>query len=242
MAAGFKLLAPAISAANSASRRYQSVNNLKQIGLAFHNYHAANNRFPAPVLYGGASGKVPYSWRIAILPYLDQSDLYKRYNFDEPWDGPTNRKLLELMPSVYSYPNPDGSPARGPDTAYFVFSGDGTALSPSANAQGGAPGAPGGGAGGVTNIPPGNRQESLRPGLMDFIDGTSNTILAVEANRGIPWTKPEDIPFDPHGAVARTGRFDSTRFQRAFRRRIGAVHLEERESDGTEGPDYAGRQ
>ena len=104
-------LAPAVASANSASRRAESVNNLKQIALAFHNYHSANNYFPTPVLYGGSNKSIPYSWRVAILPYIEQEPLYKQYNFDEPWDGPNNRKLLDKMPAVYSYPGADGGPS-----------------------------------------------------------------------------------------------------------------------------------
>ncbi len=54
-----------------------------------------HNHFPAAVNFGGKSGKVPYSWRVAILPYLEQQALYNAYNFDEPWDGPNNRKLID---------------------------------------------------------------------------------------------------------------------------------------------------
>ena len=47
------------------------------------------------------TNRSPYSWRVAILPYLEQNELYKRYNFDEPWDGPNNRKLLDQMPAIF---------------------------------------------------------------------------------------------------------------------------------------------
>jgi prepilin-type processing-associated H-X9-DG protein len=207
---GIKLLEPAVVAARAAARRAQSVNNLKQIGLAFHNYHHTNNRFPTAVMYGGQSGKVPYSWRVALLPYLEQSELYKLYNFDEPWDGPNNRKLLELIPAVY---DPDGSSATGPNTVYFVFTGDGTALSASANASGGANGSPprggvtGNVAGSLGKTPQPVRPKSSGPSLTDITDGTSNTILAIEAHRAIPWTKPEDIPFDPNVAVPELGGY-----------------------------------
>ena len=43
-----------------------------------------------------------HSWRVLILPFIDQNDLYKEYNFDEPWDGPNNRKLASRMPPVYA--------------------------------------------------------------------------------------------------------------------------------------------
>ena len=70
-----------------------------------------------------------------------------------------------------------------------------------------------------------NRVQSGRF-FQDITDGTSNTILAVEANRDIPWTKPEDIPFDPNRSVTRAGRIHAGRFHGGVRRRIGAL-LEE---------------
>ncbi len=203
LAGGVKLLAPAVAAESMASRRKLSVNNLKQIALAFHNYYSTNGRFPAPVLYGGATGKVPYSWRVAILPYLEQQELYNQYNFDEPWDGPNNRKLLDKMPTVYSHPGPDGGPSSHINASYFVFTGKGTALSRSSNA--GAAGGIGGAGSGPTG-----------PTFSDITDGTSNTILAVEAKREIPWTKPEDIPFDPNGPVPELGNFSPDGFNAVF--------------------------
>ncbi len=106
-----KSLAPAVMTMRATARRTTSVNNLKQIGLAFHNYAQANNHFPSPALLGGEQKKYPYSWRVALLPYLDQQALHDQYRFDEPWDGPNNRKLIDQMPAVYSVPGPDGNPS-----------------------------------------------------------------------------------------------------------------------------------
>ncbi len=108
IAEGIRLLAPVVSQARAAARRTQSVNNLKQIGLAFHNYAlSAQSHFPATL--NRDKGKFPYSWRVAILPYLEQNELYNQYNFDEPWDGPNNRKLIDKMPVIYAYPGPAGA-------------------------------------------------------------------------------------------------------------------------------------
>ena len=81
------LLLPAVQASREAARRAQCANNLKQIGLAFHNYHDAHKTFP-PAYIPDKDGKPMHSWRVLILPYLEQQALYKRYNFDEPWDSP----------------------------------------------------------------------------------------------------------------------------------------------------------
>jgi Protein of unknown function (DUF1559)/BlaR1 peptidase M56 len=219
LAEGIKLLAPAVKSSQIASRRMSSVNHLKQIALAFHNYHSQNGCFPAPVLYGGKSGTVPYSWRVAILPYLEGQELYNRYDFDEPWDGPNNRKLLDKMPAVYGYPGLDGSPLSQSHSAYFVFTGEGTAVGPAAavalkGATGFvAPGSPGaGGKAGSPVVP----AKPAGPTINDITDGTSNTILAVEANREIPWTKPEDIPFNPNGPLADLGGFSPDGFNAVF--------------------------
>ena len=205
-----KFLEPAVAASQMASRRKMSQNHLKEIGLAFHNYQSKKNVLPAPVLYGGTTGKVPYSWRVAILPYVSHPELYKQYDFDEPWDGPNNRKLLQMMPEVYSYPGPDGSPMSSSNSAYFVLTGDGTALSSTAGskAAGGFIGP--GGTGVASALKPAG------PTLMDFTDGLSYTILVVEAKRDIPWTKPEDIPFNLNGALPELGGFSGNGFNVNF--------------------------
>ncbi len=176
LAEGIRLLVPAVARAKADSNRYQSVNNLKQIGLAFHNYAAAAGRFPAAA--NRDKGRFPYSWRVAILPYIEQQELYHQYNFDEPWDGPNNRKLIDKMPATYAYPGPDGQPSSRSHTSYFVFTGPSTI----------------GGADGGTQF-------------QQITDGSSNTILAVEAKREIPWTKPEDIPFDLNAPLPELGGF-----------------------------------
>jgi hypothetical protein len=193
------------------------MNNLKQIGLAFHNYHAQHDRFPSPTMFGGQSGKVPYSWRVALLPLLDQQELYKQYNFNEPWDGPTNRALLDKMPAVYAYPGLDGRPSSTTESAYFVLTGPGTALSTDSPASGAGMAAEmeGGiaaGANAGANAPP----APTVPQLSLITDGTSNTLLVVEAKRAIPWTKPEDIPFAADQPLPRLGGFASRGFDTLF--------------------------
>jgi len=91
---------PAVESAREAARRAQCTNNLKQIALAMHEYHDMNNTFPAPAI-ADKQGKPLLSWRVAILPYLDQKPLYSKFKLDEPWDGPNNKALLKEMPSTY---------------------------------------------------------------------------------------------------------------------------------------------
>ncbi len=87
-----------------ASWRGQCVNNLKQIGLALHNYHAVNGCFPAAAIVD-KEGRPLLSWRVAILPLLESEDLYERFHLDEPWDSPHNLGLLNLMPSCFACPS-----------------------------------------------------------------------------------------------------------------------------------------
>lgn len=113
-----KTLAPAIMSARTAAKRAQSVNNLKQLALAMHNYADVNGKFPPAVLYG-PDGKTPYSWRIALLPFLEQQSFYNRYKFDEPWDGPNNRKLLDECPAIFRHPNAE----QTRNASYFALVG-----------------------------------------------------------------------------------------------------------------------
>jgi RNA polymerase sigma factor (sigma-70 family) len=104
----------------AAMRHQQSINNLKQIGLALHNYHDTYKRFPAPAIYD-KNGKALLSWRVTILPFLEQNHLYQRFRLDEPWNSPHNKELLKEMPPLYA-PVGEANPAAG-KTYYQAFVG-----------------------------------------------------------------------------------------------------------------------
>jgi hypothetical protein len=96
------LLLPAVQAAREAARRVQSTNNLRQIGLAIHNYHDVHKRFPSNI---EKDGKPLLSWRVRILPFLDAASLQQQFRLDEPWDSPHNMKLAEQIPAAFRNPN-----------------------------------------------------------------------------------------------------------------------------------------
>ncbi len=171
---------PAVSAAREAARRTQTRNNLKRIGLAFHNYNDVFGHFPPPVVYGqSGSGKSqhPHSWRVAILPFVEAADLYGEYHFDEPWDSDHNKTILERMPPVFRSPNDD---SNSTNAAYYALVGQDTAVG-------------------------GTGQPTKGVKFSDITDGMSNTLLVVEAKRDIPWTKPEDITYSPDKDVPEFG-------------------------------------
>ena len=117
------LLIPAIAAAREAARRSQCVNNLKQIGLALHNYHDTHKCLPAAVIID-EDGQPMRSWRIAVLPYTEKTTLYGQYDFSESWDGPNNRALHGARSPIYLCPS--DSPTGPFDTSYVMIVGEGT--------------------------------------------------------------------------------------------------------------------
>jgi hypothetical protein len=176
----------------------KSAKNLQQIGLAMHNYHDAKKRLPPAATYDGQNGKALLSWRVAILPYLEDKpaalappgtprtfqyeSLYKEFKLDEPWDSEHNKKLLAKMPAVYKSPTAKGKTDKthyqvltGPDTV-FVFMG--------------------------------NRGTPLQA----IADGTSNTVLAVEAAEAVPWTKPADVAYDAKKPLPKFGGISKAGF------------------------------
>ncbi|HMB07398.1 MAG TPA: DUF1559 domain-containing protein [Isosphaeraceae bacterium] len=118
------LLLPAVNAAREAARRTQCVNNLKQMGLAFHNFYSAHNHLP-PAAITDARGNPLLSWRVALLPYIAQESLFKQFKLDEPWDSSHNRALLARMPAVYACPS-DPRDKRQGMTCYQAIIGPGT--------------------------------------------------------------------------------------------------------------------
>jgi hypothetical protein len=92
-----KSLGPAIAKA-------QTTNNFKQVAIGVHNYHDKYNMFP-PVAMKTKDGKPGLSWRVAILPFIGEEALYRRFKTDEAWDHPDNMKLASQMPIVYAPAN-----------------------------------------------------------------------------------------------------------------------------------------
>jgi hypothetical protein len=167
----------------------QSAMNLRTFAIAMLNYSDTYKHLPASAnldvrlrgqfgnavlteeLLAKVQGKLKgktlplLSWRVAILPFIEEGPLYKQFKLDEPWDSEHNKKLQEKMPKVYA---PVTGKAKPGLTYYQVFVGkdapfDGM-VSPRFPAS--------------------------------FPDGTSNTFLVVEGGEAVPWTKPQDIPFD----------------------------------------------
>jgi hypothetical protein len=142
----------------------ESMNNLKKIVLACHNYESAHGHLPNNVV--DAKGQLRLSWRVLLLPYLEQEELFKSFKLDESWDGPTNKPLVEKMPKVFAIPTL--KTAKG-ETHYRGFTG-----------------------------PQAMFEKGKKITLTMIADGTSNTLLFVEAEKSCVWTKPDDLPFDPN--------------------------------------------
>lgn len=108
------LLLPAVQAARESARKSQCQNNLKQIGLALHNFESSHGSFPASgytrATRANPSGSYT-SWRASILPHLEQSAAYEEYQFDEHWWSDHNLRAGRHPMSVYQCPTvPSMSP------------------------------------------------------------------------------------------------------------------------------------
>jgi hypothetical protein len=168
--------------APSGSDKKVAVNRLKQIGLALHNYHDSMGTFPAG--YVGPDGKPGLSWRVAILPYIEEGTLHREFKLNEPWDSEHNKKLLHRMPQVYEIP---GTIISNGKTFYRSFVGPNAFI----------PGPPPGVKVPMSSSVPGNPNGSPIHGrrITSISDGTSNTLMVAEAVEGVEWTKPDDLPF-----------------------------------------------
>ena len=174
---------PAIQKTRESARRMQSMNNLKQLALAMFMYNDAHGHFP-PAVIMGADGKTPHSWRIELLPYIEQKNLYDQYKMDEPWDSPANKKVLAAIPVILRSPSDESAATN---SSYFVLTGPKTMFS---------------------------GKDGMK--IPDITGGTSNTIMLVEATRDIPWTKPEDIDYDPAKPLPKLGGHFAGGFCAAF--------------------------
>ncbi len=108
------------------AQRERSRKNLQQIAVAFHDYLDDHGHFPTDIT--DKSGKPLLSWRVAILPYLDQDFLYSQFKLDEPWDSEHNKKLLPHMPRAFRSPVQGDGPAS--ETYFQGFAGPGAGFEP----------------------------------------------------------------------------------------------------------------
>jgi RNA polymerase sigma factor (sigma-70 family) len=100
----------------------QSMNHFKETLLAFANCQVVHQSLPPKAIFG-SDGKPKLSWRVALLPFLNQQALYEEFHLDEPWDSPHNKPLVAKMPETFT--TPDSPTARG-WTRIRVFEGPGT--------------------------------------------------------------------------------------------------------------------
>jgi RNA polymerase sigma factor (sigma-70 family) len=118
---------PRAAAEKQAQDRHSTVprdirrRNMRQILLACHNYLSVNGCFP-PIANYGADGLPKLSWRVALLPYLGENELFNQFHHDEPWDSAHNQTLVKKMPAVFQTPD---SPAPEGQTRLLGFVGKG---------------------------------------------------------------------------------------------------------------------
>jgi hypothetical protein len=167
----FALLLPAVQKVRGAANRAKSQNNLKQIGLAHHNYASTyQDRLPATIV--GQDNQPLLSLRVNLLPFIEEDQRYRQFKKEEAWDSPANRLLLDPRPKAYA--DPDLEPGSNM-TSYRSFVGPGTLYSE-----------------------PGYQ---TRYTIANIPDGTSNTILVVEAADTVPWSKPEELTVSTQGRL-----------------------------------------
>jgi hypothetical protein len=195
----------------NAAEKKMSALSLKQLALALAQYHDNIKTLPSavhvdpgvrvrlgipdipgediPRLQANVFKKKPLpllSWRVAILPFIDQADLYQQFKMDEPWDGPNNKKLLEKMPRTFA---PVARTNEDPYSTYYqVFVGK--------------------------DAPFDGLKRSRIPA--SFPDGLMMTLLIAEAGKAVPWTKPEDIPYAANKPLPKLGGLFADGFNAAM--------------------------
>jgi len=159
-------LFPALGMARSFAHTHNCDSNLQRIGLALQAYELDHGTLP-PAFIPGPNGKPMHSWRVLLLPYLDEDGLYSNYNFAEPWDSLANQQLTTRMPRVYACPADPDSHALG-ESNYMVVVGPETMF-------------------------PGSKSRSTD----SVLDDLASTILVVEVPiYGASWLKPEDLKIE----------------------------------------------
>ena len=188
-------------------QRNVDLNNLKAISLAFHNYHDSYRSLPCSST-STETGKPLQSWRVALLPFLEENELYEKIRRDEPWDSEYNKQFHDKMPKFYASPYLTEDEIQKGLTNYVVIVGNLKSFQPAGGGMGMSASSMGGSisgsgmvmdvSGGMSGITPFG---AIFPGpnaSIDFsqiTDGTSNTILLAERSKPVCWMDPTgDVP------------------------------------------------
>ncbi|MEZ6130892.1 MAG: DUF1559 domain-containing protein [Planctomycetaceae bacterium] len=182
IAAFAPMMLPAIMQARTAARRTMSQNHLKQIAMALHNFHATYNRFPNAAGMS-PSGEKWLSWRVHLLPFLEQQELYAKFALEEPWDSPTNRPLADQMPEVYQSATATLETGR---TLIQLPVGPGTLFEDST----------------------GRALRDITDGSSNTI-----LAVEVAPDRAVYWTQPDDLVFNPDSPADGLGGVEPGGFQ-----------------------------
>ncbi|MEX0716684.1 MAG: DUF1559 domain-containing protein [Planctomycetaceae bacterium] len=192
-------------AGRAAARASVGGNNLRNLALAMHNHHDVYKGLPKATILSEA-GEPLLSWRAGqMLRFIEEDALLQQFNSDEPWDGPHNSQFIERMPVLYQDPTFADAVPPG-ETNYMVFNGPGAIFDD-------------------TVMRGGNRRPFVGTDFSDAKDGTTNTILIVQAgpDKAVPWSKPQDLPFDENTTVEALGMVPPRGFQVVAA--DGAVHI-----------------
>jgi hypothetical protein len=164
------MIVPQLEKARAQAEQMKSTNNLRQILLAIHNYADTNQKLPGNVL--DKAGKPLLSWRVHILPYIEQDQLYKQFKLDEAWDSPHNKKLVAQMPDAFKA---NGSKAAPGKTTFLAVRGKDTVL--------------------------GGDKPLTFAQIQDGTSNTIMVVDAAD-ERAVEWTKPDDLAYDPEKPLA----------------------------------------
>ncbi len=169
------------SVTQDVQKRNRQMTKLKDISHAMHNYHDAHGQFP-PIEKSGrfdSNGRPFLSWRVQMLPFLDQGPLYNRFKLNESWDSPNNRPLADMMPDMF---RDEDDPPTSTTTRFVVMTG---AETPFASRNG-------------------PRIRDFRDGT-----STTILVVRVGKDKAVPWTSPDDAAFNPAAPLEALGSLGS---------------------------------
>lgn len=192
---------PLVKRVKAQANRTAFAAQARELGSAMGLYNDIHRRLP-PDHSAGPQGKPLLSWRVALLPFIEQQPLYERFRLDEPWDSPANMELLREMPALFARPGEDRATGQ---THWRVF----VQMWPDQNQ---APQAPG-----LAPFGPRSRgAPNFSPDMFNIPDGAHITLMIVDSAEAVPWTKPDDLAFGPGVPLPKLGAFDDGWFTGLF--------------------------